>query len=146
MGRRRGGGAAAPGEDPPGLLETDAREAAPRCLRALHETTPPERRAAELLEELSDLPVRPGPAELGATRSDDLPGRTKFLPAWIDLRRTDHDPGEWHGAWKRTLLTEAVLLQDGADGLADLARERGAEEPELHLELVWQLERQGQIE
>lgn len=37
-------------------------------------------------------------------------------------------------------------VQSGVDGLGDLAGERGAGEPELHLELVRQLEREGQVE
>lgn len=134
-----------PGEDPPGLLETDLTEAAACYLRALYETTPATRRAEELLDELSDLPVRPGLAELRAASGEDLPGLTEFLPAWIALLRADEDGSEWSRAWMRTLLIEAVLLQNGVDGLADLARERSADEPELHLELVRQLEREGQI-
>lgn len=104
---------------------------------------PAERRAEALLGELADLPLRPGLGDLRAASGEDLPGWTEFLPAWIALLRADEDYGDWHGAWKRELLTEAVLLHSGVDGLADLARERGTDQPELHLELVRQLEREG---
>lgn len=70
-----------PGEDPPGLLETDLASA--RYLRALYETTAPKRRAKELLREISDLPVRPGLTELRGARGEELPGLAEFLPATV---------------------------------------------------------------
>lgn len=134
-----------PGEDPPELLETDMAEAAARYLRALYETTTPERRAEELLDEISDLPVWPSLGDLRVARGKDLPGLVEFLPDWIGALRSD-GRGESYSGRDRALLTEAVLLHGGTDGLIDLARDRGARQPELYLELVGQLEREGQVQ
>ena len=118
------------------MLETDVSEAKARYLRTVYETTVLPERAAGVAAELAALgsvggatPLR----SLGETRRDKLPDLAAFLRGWIELLAAD---GEGLGAEGLRLLIEAVRLQRGSAGLADLARERGARHPEIYLAWV----------
>jgi hypothetical protein len=133
-------------EDPTELLETDLDEAKARYLRAVYETTPPRDRATALLDEVRmwwfGRPV--SIADLRATRREDLPDLGNFLSAWIELLAASDDGSFVNEA--RRLLSEAVLLRDGTEGLTKLARERGISQPQLYLDLLAQLEREDRSE
>lgn len=135
-------GPAAPEE----MLQTDVAEAKARYLRALYETTAAPERAARLAAEVAALHYVGGAIRLSRvaeTRRDDLPDLDDFLPGWIELVAA----GEGLlGTEGRLLLTEAVELQRGSGGLAELAREPGRDQPELFLAWVDALAREGRDE
>jgi len=116
-------------------LSTDLAEAKARYLAALYQTTPRTRRSVRLRGELSALRCIGGDISLQVIL-DTVPVPPRdldaFLPSWVEeLRRTPAD--ERFDAKARQLLSEAVRLQRGVDGLEVLALELGAEHPE-HLE------------
>ncbi len=131
-------------EDPTELLGSDLAEAMARYLRALYETTPPQDRAGALLNELHAFAWtgrRVSLTDIREARPQDLAGLSEFLPAWI--KRLEADSTQGFEGEARRLLSEAVIAKDGPEGLAGLARERGVRQPELYLDLVRELQRQG---
>jgi hypothetical protein len=131
------------GLHPEHLPAVDLPEARARYLRAVYLTTPPERRAPVLLEELrlmrSLLPGGPRPLvqEWLDISSEPLPDRDAFLREWIALLRSHEDP-DAH-AW----LREAVRLAEGAQGLRALAFSQPERHPRAFLELLSVLQREG---
>ena len=128
-------------EDPTELLSTDLHEAKSRYLRALYESTAPKARVKALRDAYSEFWWSGGHVGLGdiqKARAEDLPGLAEFLPAWIKVLKSGTQ-GISESEAKR-LLSEAVLTDEGVDGLARLARESAATAPEFYLDLVRQLE------
>lgn len=131
-------------ETPEDLVETDLREATACYLRALYETVPPDERAARLFEELRELEYVGGLvtlADVAGTRREALPELEAFLPDW--LRRLAAAPHDWLRYRGRSLLVEAARLHRGHAGLADLARARVDDLPQLMLDWVDALEADG---
>jgi hypothetical protein len=134
------------------MVATDISEAKARCLRALYETTPAEQRPQRLLEEMHALRYR-GSSETGikAVIEADmtpLPDWNAFLKAWIELLRR-RDPEEDNLIlleMSGRLLREAVLLKDGLDGLAKLADEHGAQDPDIFRDWLEALIKSGRQE
>lgn len=122
------------------MVGTDISEVQARYLRAVYETTPAAERAAALVEVWFDLPDPRADVSLAAvceSRRQDLPNLEGFLPAWIaELRSSGRESPQ-----VRRLLTEATDMYGGIDGLADLARQGGRDQPDLYLEWVRALHR-----
>jgi tetratricopeptide (TPR) repeat protein len=131
------------------MLKTDVGEGKARYLRALYETTPLQDRAASLVVEMRTLRYVGPPATLQAlveARRQPLPDMKAFLSAWI--ARLESMAGAWpdFGSEARRLLREAVQLEGGIDGLADLARRQGQDDPEAFREWMTALLRAGRTE
>jgi hypothetical protein len=128
------------------MVETDLGEAKARYLRALYETTPPPDRVPHLVAEVRALRYIGPPATLRAlveARRPPLPDMESFLPAWIAGLGSMAGEVPGFGTEARRLLREAVELQGGTDGLADLARQQGQDDPEAFLAWMTALLRDG---
>lgn len=128
------------------MVETDLGEAKARYLRALYETTPAAERAARLVEALEELDHLGPPASLQAvidTRRTPLRDLDAFLPAWIAELAAVPSGGYGFGREARRLLAEAATLHQGAEGLADLARQPGPNQAEAYLDWIDHLAREG---
>jgi hypothetical protein len=139
-------------EEPERMLSTDVGEARARYLRAVYETTPLSERADTLLEEMGTLRYIGGPPSLRPVldaRRAALPDLEAFLPAWIARlgsgTRGDSSV-EVYARDVTRLRSEAAQLRGGADALADLAREPGAGDAEIHRDWVDALMREGRGE
>ncbi len=125
------------------LPAVDLPEARARYLRAVYVTTPPERRAPVLLEEMrlmrALLPHGPRPLmqEWLDITSEPLPDREDFLRDWVPLLRQQADPDA--EAW----LREAIRLSEGTRGLRALAFSEPTRHPRAFLDLLAALEREG---
>jgi hypothetical protein len=137
------------GEDAPeSLVKTDVTEVKARYLRCIYETTPQGSRAPRILDELEDLHYigeEIGLADIINSDAEPLPGMDEFLTEWIaELKSVDsRSTSENAFRWWRPLLREAVVLHNGVDGLAELARESGDVHPEAYQDwamLLWQSE------
>ena len=130
------------GEDSADLMvDTDIAEAKARYFRCIYDLSPAEARVNDLLEEmelLSNISENVGLSEIINADTNPLADQELFLRDLIvALKELDSEGSSRHNdSWRRPLLREAVLLQDGVDGLAQLARECGATHPEIYLELV----------
>lgn len=127
---------------PEEMLETDVGEAKARYLRALYETAPLAERPERVAEELSRLAFVGGTValrQIAQTRRPALPDLDAFLPRWIERAGADDRLGV-------ELLIEAVELERGSDGLAELARERGVRQPEIFVAWADALAREGQLD
>jgi hypothetical protein len=139
-------------EEPERMLSTDVGEAKARYLRAVYETTPPSERADTLLEEMGALRYIGGPPSLQPVidaRRAALPDLEAFLPAWIARLSSEtrgDSPAEVYARDVTRLRSEAAQLRGGADALADLAREPGAGDAEIHRDWVDALIREGRGE
>lgn len=114
------------------MVETDVGEAKSRYLRCLYETTPLPTRPARLVAEVRRLRYVGPPATLQAVaeaRSVPLPDLEAFLPAWMGALGAIAADAPDFGSEARRLLREAAELQGGIDGLADLARRQGQDDP-----------------
>ncbi len=128
------------GEEPPEFrVRSDLGEVLALYLRALYETTPQQRRAARLLEELSALrglsASRAGLQAIMNVDAAPLDDLDRFLPAWIEVLHKlepDRDTGPLN--LRGPLLREATLLFAGADGLGELAKREGREQPQTYHE------------
>ncbi|UCF47831.1 MAG: hypothetical protein JSU89_11750, partial [Myxococcales bacterium] len=128
------------GEEPAEFrVRSDLGEVLALYLRALYETTPHQQRAERLLEELSSL------RGLGASRvglqaimnadAAPLDELDRFLPAWIEvLHKLEPDRDDSPLNLRGPLLREATLLFAGADGLGELAKREGREQPQTYHE------------
>jgi len=131
------------GLHPEHLPAVDLPEARARYLRAVYLTTPAERRAPVLLEELrlmrSLLPTGPRPLvqEWLDISSEPLPERDVFLREWASLLRSHDDPDA--EAW----LREAIRLAKGARGLRALAFSQPSRHPRAFLDLLAALQREA---
>lgn len=127
---------------PDEMLETDVGEAKARYLRARYETVSLDERAERLAGDVSRLAWVGGNAmlrQIADTRRAALLDLEAFLPRWI----------AWAGADERLgaeLLIESVELGGGSDGLAALAGERGARQPEIFVAWCDALAREGRLE
>lgn len=100
------------------LETTDIDDIAARYLRCVYETTPAEQRGEAMHQEYAGLGLNLRQLRLhDIARRGDLPDLDAFLPAWIDAL-LDEDGGLTPELRQR-LLTEAVLLHHGIDGLAE---------------------------
>jgi hypothetical protein len=139
-------------EEPERMLSTDMGEARARYLRAVYETTPPSERADTLLEEMGALRYIGGPPSLRPVldaRRAALPDLEAFLPAWIARLGSGirgDSPVEVYAREVTRLRSEAAQLRGGADALAELAREPGAGDAEIHRDWVDALMREGRGE
>jgi len=120
-------------------VRSDLGEVLALHLRALYETTPPQQRAARVLEEIIALRhigrARVGLQAIMNADAEPLEDLEWFLPAWIKAVRgldPDRDVRPW--SVRGPLLREATLLAAGADGLGELARREGSEEPQHYHE------------
>lgn len=124
------------------MLETDVGEAKARYLRALYETLPLDQRAERLAGAVSRFTWVGGNVmlrQIADTRRAALPDLEAFLPHWIEWTGTDERLGV-------ELLIEAVELEGGSEGLAALARERGARQPEIFVAWCDALAREDRLE
>jgi len=132
-------------DSPEGMVSVAVDEAKARYLRAVYETTAPSERPAALLDAIEDLRFTGGDASLGAideARRARMPALEAFLPAWIDhLSSVEGDAQR--GSPLARLLSEAAEWHGGADGLGELARARGALDPDAHRDWVDALLRAG---
>jgi len=140
-------------EEPEGMLGTDVEEAKARYLRAVYETTPLPARADALFEEMGALRYIGGEASLrpvADARRTALPDLEAFLPAWIARlgagTKGDSAPGDLFARDITRLRSEAAQLRGGADALAELAREPGSCDAEIHRHWVDALIREGRGE
>ncbi len=139
-------------EEPERMLSTDVGEAKARYLRAVYETTPLSERADALFEEMGALRYIGGPPSLQPVvdaRRAALPDLEAFLPAWIARLGSGirgDSPVEVYARDVTRLRSEAAQLSGGADALAELAREPGACDAEIHRDWVDALirERRGE--
>jgi hypothetical protein len=131
------------GPRPEHLSLVDFPEARARYLRAVYVVTPPEQRAAVLLEQLrwmrQFLPRAPRPLvqEWFDISSEPLPDSDSFLRDWSALLRQQEGPDA--DAW----LREAVRLSQGTRGLRELAFSEPSRHPRAFVELLAALEREG---
>lgn len=137
-------------DSPQRMVSVDVGEAKARCLRATYETAPPSGRPTALLDAIARLRFIGDDASLGAiaeARRAELPDLDAFLPAWIArLRSAEGDDAQRGSPRSRELarlLSEAAEWHGGADGLGELARSRGALDPEAHRGWVDALIRAG---
>ena len=136
-------------DSPQRMVSVDVGEARSRYLRAVYETTAASERPAALLDAIEDLRFIGGDASLGAideARRARMPGLDAFLPAWIGHLRSiesDAQRGSPRARELARLLSEAAEWHGGADGLGELARARGALDPDAHRDWVDALIRGG---
>lgn len=136
-------------DTPPQMVSVAVDEAKARYLRAVYETTAPAERPAALLDAIEDLRFTGGDASLGAideARRARMPALEAFLPAWIGHLHS-LEAGAQRGSAPTLplarLLSEAAEWHGGADGLGELARARGALDPDAHRDWVDALIRAG---
>jgi len=128
------------GEEPAEFrVRSDLGEALANHLRALYETTPVDQRAAKLLDEIETLHrLVGGRVGLQAILNSDaapLVDLDWFLPQWLDaVGRLEGERDDRRKALRGFLLREATLLSAGADGLGELARREGSDEPQIYHE------------
>jgi tetratricopeptide (TPR) repeat protein len=128
------------GDEPAELrVRSDLGEALAFHLRALYDTTPLQRRAAKLLEEIIALhgigSTRAGLEAIRNADPDAPADWVEFLPEWIDsVRRLDPDPDDVLRDMRGFLLREATRHVAGADGLGELARREGRDDPQNYHE------------
>ncbi|MBI3989144.1 MAG: hypothetical protein HY347_05965 [candidate division NC10 bacterium] len=135
-------------EPPQEMVETDVSEAKARYLRSVYETTPQAERVDRLLEEMEDLCYVGGHVGLRGVmeaRRPPLPDLEAFLPPWVGRLRGYEGNRYTFRVGVRKLLAEAVELQRGTEGLADLARTDGRLHPEAYLDWVEALIREGEM-
>jgi hypothetical protein len=139
-------------EEPERMLSTDVGEAKARYLRAVYETTPLFERTDALFEEMGALRYVGRPPSLRPildARRAALPDLEAFLPAWIARLgsgiRGDSSV-EVYAREVTRLRSEAAQLRGGADALAELAREPGSCDAEIHRDWVDALIREGRGE
>lgn len=136
-------------DSPQGMVSVDVGEAQARYLRAIYETTAASERPAALLDAIEDLRCIGGDASLSViheARRARMPGLDAFLPDWIGhLRSIERDAqrGSPRARQLARLLSEAAEWHGGADGLGELARARGALDPDVHRDWVDALIRAG---
>jgi hypothetical protein len=137
------------------MLDSDLNVLRARYFRCIYEQTPLSKRAEQLFlafEEFDGV----GTSTLGLQAIMDvdktqLSEFKSFLAQWIEFLRSREQecsrrpslfewerPGQW-------LLREAVQLERGAEGLADLARERGALNAEAYHQWISALMRERQF-
>jgi transposase-like protein len=125
---------------------TDLDEVKARYLRALYETTEPDKRSAALMKALQELQFVGGPVgipEVIGARRAPLPDREAFLEAWIELL-CRHQPDQFGFEMEaRRLLFQAVRMHRGTEGLAELARRDGRRIPEAFRKWVQALAEEG---
>ncbi|MEN9360122.1 MAG: hypothetical protein RL095_1657 [Verrucomicrobiota bacterium] len=132
------------------IVVTDINAVKARHLRSLYETLPAKERAPKLLEALRrDVAFgsRIGLAEVEKAADDELAGRDKFLRSWIsELEKAAADANlDGFEDSRRALLREAVQLQNGLNGLRQLAEREGPAHAEAWYDLVAQLVRGGEV-
>jgi hypothetical protein len=124
------------------MIDADLNQVRGRYFRCVYEQSPLSQRC-QLLFDVLDALYGLGTSALGLQSLIDadkapLPDMELFLPRWLEfLRSQEHGrkpgaalfQGEQHSQW---LLREAVQLEKGIAGLQDLARERGARNPEAY--------------
>jgi len=132
-------------------VRSDLDEVLALHLRALYEITPHQQRSVRLLEEIIALRhigrARVGLQAIMNADAEPLEDLERFLPAWIEaVRRLDPDRDVRPWNVRGPLLREATLLAAGADGLGELARREGSEEPQHYHEWLNALLRAGRRE
>jgi hypothetical protein len=123
------------------LEEVDVPESRARYLRALYETTSPERRAEALLAAMNevgswDFRRKPMLVDVRDISPEPLPDLETFLPTWEALLRQQEDDPVAE-AW----LREATGLSRGVQGLHELART--GQHPRAWVNLLALLEHEG---
>ncbi|MCA1697495.1 MAG: hypothetical protein LC790_00735 [Actinobacteria bacterium] len=138
-------------DSPQRMVSVDLGEAKARYLRATYETAPPSERPAALLDAIENLRFVGDDvslAAIGEAKRVQLPDLDAFLPAWITHLSSvedDAQQGSPSGRELPRLLSEAAEWHGGADGLGELARSRGAVDPEAHRDWVDALIRSGRL-
>ena len=128
------------GEEPAEFrVRSDLGEVLALYLRALYETTPHQQRAERLIEELSSLrglsASRVGLQAIMNADAAPLDELDRFLPAWLEvLHKLEPDRDDSPLNLRGPLLREATLLFAGADGLGELAKREGREQPQTYHE------------
>ncbi|MHB1461235.1 MAG: hypothetical protein ACYC1M_08150 [Armatimonadota bacterium] len=135
-------------DSPESMVETDIAEAKARYLHCVYEMSTPEDRIPRMLEELESLYHVGDNISLSYIMNADtepLPGMDDSLQTWIaELKVIDAiDATGYRLRWWRPLLREAVVLRNGLDGLAELARESGDVHPEAYQEWMMTLRKSG---
>jgi len=128
------------------MVETDLSEAKARYLRTLYQTTAPRERPERLLEEFKALGYVGNRIRLQAlveASPEPLSDLEVFLPAWMERLRSELAAAGPFGSEARALLSEAVELHGGPEGLRDLARDLGIDHPELFEDWIGALIRAG---
>jgi hypothetical protein len=140
-------------EEPEQMLDTDIGEAKARYLRAVYETTALPERAEALLAEMGALRYVGDEATLQSVADVQramLPDLEVFLPAWIawlgKQTKRGSSPGDLVVRDVTRLRSEAAQWSGGADALAELAREPGSPDAEVHRDWVDALTREGRVE
>ncbi len=131
------------------MVSVDLGEAKARSLRAIYEATPPSERPAALQDAIEEMRFIGGHASLASideARRAQMPGLDAFLPAWIAHLHSIEGAAQRGSPRARELarlLSEAAEWHGGADGLGQLARSRGALDPDVHRNWVDALIRTG---
>lgn len=128
------------------MVETDLSEAKARYLRTLYQTTAPGDRPERLVGELTALRHVGDRIRLQAlvdASPEPLSDLEAFLPAWINRLRSELAAAGPFASEARALLSEAVELHGGPEGLRDLARSLGTDHPELFEDWIGALIRAG---
>lgn len=133
-----------PGDpNPYNMLTVNLDEQLALFLRSLYSTWDARERPSLMFEEIQRYwhsISRVGLREIIECVDYPLPGQDVFLTDWINFLSKQN-------AYPATeLMREAVKLQDGVAGLAELARENPAKYPEGYLEWATALETEGKTE
>ncbi len=123
---------------PQELVTTDMGEAKHRYLRAVWDSEPTATRAAALLAAIEDtayLGDTPTLPALEATRREPLADLDRVLPELI-VRLGAVPAGYGFGTQARRLLAETTERHGGINGLADLARTPGDQQPDAYRDWI----------
>jgi len=128
------------GEEPAELqVRSELGEALAFHLRALYDTTPLQRRAARLLEEIIALQgigsTRVGLEAIMNADPDPPADWVEFLPQWLEaVRGWETDSDDLSRDVRGFLVREATRHVAGADGLGELARSEGRDDAQHYHE------------
>jgi hypothetical protein len=136
-------------EEPERMLSTDVGEAKARYLRAVYETTPlSERPSLQPVVDARRAALPDLEAFLPAVRGDGSASLHRW-PAWIARLGSGirgDSPAEVYARDAHGCARRAAQLRGGAAALADLAREPGSCDAEIHRDWVDALIREGRGE
>lgn len=113
------------------IVKEDIKQLALLTLYACYQTSEPERRAEEIYSYFSHYPFQSIHMEdMFRVGRENLTGTDQFWKDWIDLLKTKTGDAE------SRLLKEAVLLNQGAEGLVKLADKNCGVHPSLYLDVM----------
>lgn len=117
------------------LEDIDLKEIRARYLRSVYLSLSREKVAPILIDKLQEMrsffrPEPPSLSEIIEISSDPLPDWKVFLDAWMAFLKEQNDN------CAKAMLREAIFLRDGAQGLKNLSKSQGLENPRIFYDLV----------